>query len=99
MIDNNGNNTNTSTQTQQQTPTPNPALKSLDKLVGTWNVSDPSGKGEINGQVSFEWMEGGFFLIQRVDLDHTGHKIKALEILGYGRDWDGTVSQDCISHH
>lgn len=36
---------------------PNPALGSLDRLVGAWNVSGP----EIRGRVIFEWIEGGFF--------------------------------------
>lgn len=85
---------NSNTQAQQQPPRPNPALKSLDRLVGTWNVSGP----EIVGQVSFEWLEGGFFLAQHFDLDHSGHKIKGIEIIGYGRSWDGTSSQDCTSH-
>jgi hypothetical protein len=31
-----------------------------DRLVGTWKVS-----GEIEGETRWEWMEGGFFLIQR----------------------------------
>jgi hypothetical protein len=36
-------------------------LKGLgDRLVGTWKVS-----GEIEGETSWEWMDGGFFLIQR----------------------------------
>lgn len=88
---------NDDTQAQQQPYTrrePNPALKSLDRLVGTWNVSGP----EIAGQVRFEWMEGGYFLVQNFELDHAGHKIKGMEIIGYGRSWDGTESQDCTSH-
>jgi hypothetical protein len=36
-------------------------LKALgDRLVGTWKIS-----GENEGETSWEWMEGGFFLIQR----------------------------------
>lgn len=85
---------NSNTQVPQQPPTPNPALKRLDRLVGKWNVSGP----EIDGQVTFEWLEGGFFLAQHFDLDHNGHKIKGIEIIGYGRSWDGTSSQDCTSH-
>lgn len=45
------------TQAPQQPRRPNPDLKRLGKLVGTWKVS-----GEAQGQVTFEWMEGGFFL-------------------------------------
>jgi hypothetical protein len=62
---------------------PNPALRSLDRLVGAWNVTDPSAKGEIYGRVRFEWMEGGHFFIQHVDLDHNGHRVKGMEIIGY----------------
>jgi hypothetical protein len=87
----------TDTQTPYQPQAPNPALKNLDILVGTWNVSDPSGKGEVSGQVRFEWLEGGYFLVQYFDLDHSGHKIKGFEVIGYGRDWTGAVSQDCTS--
>jgi hypothetical protein len=31
-----------------------------DRLVGTWKVS-----GEAEGETSWEWTDGGFFLIQR----------------------------------
>jgi len=65
-------------QVQQQLPKPNPDLKNLEKLVGTWKVS-----GGAQGQIIFEWMEGGFFLIQRVDLMHTGHPVKGIEIIGH----------------
>ena len=60
--------------TQQQLK-PNPALRSLDKLVGTWQVS-----GEAQGQITFNWMEGGFFLIQTVDLDGGA---RGTEFIGY----------------
>ncbi len=83
---------------QRQPPStqrvPDPALKRLDRLVGTWQVSGQ----EIDGQVTFEWLEGGFFFAQHFDLDHNGHKIKGIELIGYGRNWDGTSSQDCTSH-
>ena len=40
-------------------PKPNPDLKALDRLIGTWKQS-----GELDGETTFEWAEGGFFLIQ-----------------------------------
>src|SRR5438477_5957043 len=85
---------NINTQAQQESPTPNPDLKNLDRLVGTWHVFGP----EIEGQVTYEWLEGGFFFVQHFDLDHNGHKIKGIEIIGYGRNWNGTSSEDCTSH-
>jgi hypothetical protein len=56
------------------TPLPHPMLKSLTRLVGTWNVS-----GEAHGQVTFKWMEGGFFMVQDVNLIGA----KGIEFIGY----------------
>ncbi|MES2110227.1 MAG: hypothetical protein V4577_15825 [Bacteroidota bacterium] len=58
-------------------PKPNPELHKLDRLVGIWNVS-----GEVCGQVSYSWMEGGFFLVQYVDIEGE----KGLEFIGYDED-------------
>jgi hypothetical protein len=74
------------TQAPQQPPQPYPGLKSLDRLVGTWKVSGP----DIKGQVTFEWMEGGFFLLQHVDLEQNGQQIKGIEIIGYERPFGAT---------
>ena len=63
----------------ERPPRPNPALRGLDKLVGTWDVSGPT----ICGRVTFEWMEGGFFLVQRIDLDHGVSRIEGTEYIGY----------------
>ncbi|HSB10598.1 MAG TPA: hypothetical protein VLM38_14005 [Blastocatellia bacterium] len=68
---------------QEQTPEPNPDLKSLSKLIGTWKVSDPSGKNAINGTESYEWMEGGFFVMHRFDFVHYGHIVRGIEIIGH----------------
>ncbi len=66
------------TQYPPTAPTPNSDLKGLDRLVGTWKQS-----GGIEGNISYEWAEGGFFLLQHVDLVHDGHKIKGMEIIGH----------------
>jgi hypothetical protein len=63
---------------QQPEPTPDP--RSLDRLVGTWEIS-----GGAQGRATYEWMEGGFFLIQHVDLQQYGQKIKGIEIIGHER--------------
>jgi hypothetical protein len=67
-------------QADQQPPEPDPDLKGLDRLVGTWEVS-----GGAQGRVTYEWMEGGYFLIQHVDLDQHGQKIKGIEVFGHER--------------
>lgn len=73
-------------------PTPNPDLKSLDRLVGTWNIS-----GGTQGQATYEWMEGGFFLIQYVDLEQYGQKIKGIEIIGHERKFGEEPSKEIKS--
>ena len=75
------------------TNTPNPALKRMgDALVGTWNVT-----GGAQGQIRYEWMEGGFFLMQHVDFDHGGHHIKGLEVIGHLRPFGEEPSTDIKS--
>jgi hypothetical protein len=54
-----------------QDQTPNSDLRSLDRLVGMWNVS-----GGAEGKVTYEWLEGGFFLLQRYDLKVEQHRVK-----------------------
>lgn len=73
---------NETAQAAQQKPTPNPDLKNFDKLVGEWEVT-----GGITGKNSFEWAEGGFFLIQCFEFDHDGQKIKGIEIIGHEKNF------------
>jgi hypothetical protein len=81
------------TNDQQPPPQPNPHLKSLDRLVGTWQIS-----GEVvHGRVSFEWMEGGFFLLQHVDLEQHRQRIKGLEIIGHQRPFGAQPSEEIKS--
>ena len=84
---------NAYTQDQHQPPQPNPDLKSLDPLVGTWKVSGP----DIKGKVTFEWMEGGFFLLQHFDFVQGGHKIKGMEMIGHLQPFGEGASQDIRS--
>ncbi|MHB8101738.1 MAG: hypothetical protein ACYDEF_06095 [Methanosarcina sp.] len=62
--------------------TPYPALKKLDRLVGKWKISGPN----VNGYITYEWMEGGFFLIQRFDLTYDGERHKGTEYTGFDED-------------
>jgi hypothetical protein len=64
-----------------QTPPklPNPALKTLDWLIGRWRMTGP----EVEGEISYEWMEGGYFLIQRFDLVNSGTHVKGIEYSGF----------------
>ncbi|CAA9555485.1 MAG: hypothetical protein AVDCRST_MAG18-644 [uncultured Thermomicrobiales bacterium] len=78
---------------RQATPRPSAALKQLDVLVGTWDVSGP----DIQGQVRYAWLEGGFFLIQHVDFNHGGHTIKGMEIIGQERGFGATEPTEEIT--
>lgn len=52
---------------------PNPALKDLEFLIGEWEVtgSHPYLPGiTLHGRASFEWLEGGAFLILHSDIDN-----------------------------
>jgi hypothetical protein len=82
-------NDNTDAQAHQQPPEPNPDLKSLDRLVGTWEMS-----GGTQGRVTFEWMEGGYFLIQRVDLEQYGQRIRGIQIIGHEQEFGADPGQD-----
>jgi hypothetical protein len=67
-------------------PGPDDALRKLDRFVGTWELTGrtlDSEKDNVSGRVSFEWLPGGFFLQQRVELDFMGLDIRALEVIGY----------------
>jgi hypothetical protein len=76
----------------QQPPTPSPDLKRLDRLVGTWKVA-----GGAQGQVTYQWMDGGFFLLQDVDLEQDGQPITGIEIIGHERPFRAEPSPDITS--
>jgi hypothetical protein len=50
-----------------------------DVLVGRWRMHGPT----IDGTVSFEVMEGGFFLIHRFALETKDEKPKGIEYIGW----------------
>lgn len=69
-----------------QPPQPDPALGRLDRLVGTWTITGrtlDSDEDNITGETTFEWLPGGFFLQQRIELDFAGFEIKSLELIGH----------------
>jgi len=68
----------TNTPSSSPSPQPNPDLQGLNRLVGTWNQS-----GGLGGQVTYEWAEGGHFLLQHVDLLRPDNRIRGLEVIGH----------------
>jgi Protein of unknown function (DUF1579) len=72
-------------------PQPDPALERLDRLVGTWSMEGNlvgSDEKNIKGETTFRWLQGGFFLEQRVHIDFIGMQIGALELIGYDPETD-----------
>lgn len=75
-------------------PVPNPDLKTLDRLIGTWQIS-----GGATGTSRYEWMEGGFFLLQHVDLVQDGQTIRGLEIIGHDQRYGEAPSAEIKSRY
>ncbi|HEY1409761.1 MAG TPA: hypothetical protein VF434_12520 [Promineifilum sp.] len=73
---------------------PNPDLKGLDRLVGKWQVSE-----EAQGEVAFEWMQGGYFLIQHVDLTQSGMRHRGIEIIGHEQRFMEAPSKEIKSRY
>jgi hypothetical protein len=73
-------------------PAPHPDLRALEPLVGTWQLS-----GETDGTVTYEWMDGGFFLLQHFDFTLHGHAVKGLEIVGHLQPFGQEPSPDIHS--
>jgi hypothetical protein len=69
-----------------QLPSPDPALQRLDRLIGTWRTEGHlAGSDEItiNGETTFRWLPGGFFLEQHNVMSFMGLEIDSLELIGY----------------
>lgn len=77
---------------ESQPPKPNPGLKQLEVLVGTWTLEgrDLGSGAAMHGQLTFEWLDGGFFLVQRATVEET----TGIEYIGYDE-----VRKACTSHY
>ena len=49
-----------------------PALEPFEALIGTWatEATHPLFDGVVPGSTTFEWLEGGHFVVQRTRNDH-----------------------------
>jgi hypothetical protein len=78
---------------QAGTPTPAADLQALGaRLLGAWRVT-----GGAEGTIRYEWMEGGFFLIQHVEFEQDGQRIKGMELIGHLRPFGEPPSPDIRS--
>ena len=71
-----------------------PTLEPFDALIGTWDteVTHPKIDGVVAGSVTFEWLEGGRFLVQR---SHNDHELfpDAISVIGAPEAGDGLVME------
>lgn len=70
---------------QTKSNTPDNNLKPLDILAGTWDISGPNPMEptqRVHGTVSFEWLSGGGYLIERGTIDHADFP-NSIAIIGY----------------
>jgi hypothetical protein len=75
----------------QQPPGPHPALKRLERFVGTWDMKGrtlDSDVDNVTGRATYEWLPGRHFLLQRTTLDFAGLKVEGFEVIGYDPETD-----------
>ncbi|MFI0258458.1 hypothetical protein ACH4OW_05365 [Streptomyces sp. NPDC017056] len=56
---------------------PDEAVGGLGRLVGRWRVD-----GGATGTVTFRLLDGGFFLVQDVELEQHGRPVTGMEVVG-----------------
>ena len=71
-----------------------PALDPFEALIGTWatEVTHPLFDGVVTGTVTFEWLEGGHFVIQRSRNEHESFP-DAIGVIGAPETGDGLVME------
>jgi hypothetical protein len=71
-----------------------PAFAPFDALIGTWatTATHPLIDAVVLGNVTFEWLEGGRFLVQR---SHNEHELfpDAISVIGAPEAGDGLVME------
>ena len=71
-----------------------PALDPFDALIGTWatEATHPQFDAIVTGSVTFEWLEGGHFLVQH---SHNDHELfpDAISVIGVPETGDGLVME------
>jgi hypothetical protein len=71
-----------------------PALAPFDVLIGTWNTeaTHPLVDTVVPGTVTYEWLEGGHFVVQR---SHNEHELSpdAICVIGAPETGEGLVME------
>ena len=73
---------------------PEPALVSFGKLIGTWETeaTHPMADAPVPGNVTFEWLEGRRFVIQRSHNEHEQFP-DAISVIGAPEAGGGLVME------
>ncbi len=71
-----------------------PGLEPFEALIGSWatEATHPMFDGVVRGSVTFEWLEGGRFLVQRSRTDHERFP-DAICVIGAPEAGDGLVME------
>lgn len=69
-----------------------PALEPFEALIGAWatEAAHVAVDAVVKGSVTFEWLEGGHFLVQRSRVDHELFP-DGIGLIGAPEDGDGLV--------
>jgi hypothetical protein len=71
-----------------------PTLRPFDALIGTWATAatHPRIDAVVSGAITFEWLEGGHFLVQRSRNDHELFP-DAISVIGPPETGEGLVME------
>ena len=75
-----------------QMPQPGPELKKVDMFAGSWTLdgdmkASPMGPGgKMTENEKCEWMEGGFFIVCRVDFKSSMGNGAGVTVMGYSAE-------------
>jgi len=71
-----------------------PALEPFDALIGAWDTeaTHPMVDAVVPGSVTFEWLDGGHFLVQRLHIDHELFP-DSISVIGAPEGGDGLVME------
>ena len=71
-----------------------PALQPFGALIGSWSTeaTHPAFEGAVPGAMTFEWLEGGRFLIQRSRNEHEQFP-DAISVIGAPENGEGLVME------
>jgi hypothetical protein len=71
-----------------------PALDPFEALIGTWDTAatHPLVDAVVPGTITFEWLEGGHFVVQR---SHNDHELfpDAISVIGSPESGNGLVME------